>query len=322
MATSINTKLTRLLGINSPIICAPMANVTGGNLAAQVFLGGGFGFLAAGYDTSDKLAHEISIARAVLNRSSSTILPIGIGFLGWQLDKSPSHGNEMLSVALESRVQAIWLAFGQNLGPYIQYIRDYEANGDFTLKPLIFIQVSSVEDAVMALDQWHPDVLVVQGIEAGGHGHSKALPLLTLLSLTLSKMSPDSPPVLAAGGLATGAQVASMLALGASGVVLGTRFLLSPESSYTDTQRRALINASSNDTVRTMAFDYARNTLGWPLGVDGRALRNHDDPQRTLIWAGTGVGLMNEQKAAKDTVKELHEECVSHIRALAGSLCS
>jgi nitronate monooxygenase len=77
-----------------------------------------------------------------------------------------------------------------------------------------------------------------------------------------------------AGGLATGAQIAALLDLGASGAVLGTRFLLSPESLYSDRQRQALIDAQSSESVRTMAFDYARNTLSWPKDVDGRGLRN------------------------------------------------
>ena len=80
--------------------------------------------------------------------------------------------------------------------------------------------------------------------------------------------------VLAAGGLATGAQVAAVLALGASGAAIGTRFLLTPESFYTDAQKRALVNADSRSTVRTMAFDVVRNTVGWPDDVDGRGLRN------------------------------------------------
>ena len=80
--------------------------------------------------------------------------------------------------------------------------------------------------------------------------------------------------MVAAGGLATGAQIAALLALGASGAVLGTRFLLCPESLYTDSQRQALIEAQSSESVRTMAFDYARNNLSWPKGVDGRGLRN------------------------------------------------
>ena len=86
--------------------------------------------------------------------------------------------------------------------------------------------------------------------------------------------SENAPPIVAAGGVATGAQIASLLTLGASGVALGTRFLLSPESLYSDIQRHALISADSSLSVRTLAFDHVRDTLGWPNNVDGRALRN------------------------------------------------
>lgn len=98
---------------------------------------------------------------------------------------------------------------------------------------------------------------------------------MVLLPLILSAIpSESSLPVVAAGGVATGAQIASLLTLGASAVALGTRFLLSPESLYSDVQRRALVSADSYSSVRTMAFDHIRDTLGWPEGVDGRALRN------------------------------------------------
>jgi nitronate monooxygenase len=85
---------------------------------------------------------------------------------------------------------------------------------------------------------------------------------------------PDSPPLLAAGGLADGNHTASVLALGAAGAVFGTRFLLSDESLYTTVQKTTLLNAIGDSTIRTVAFDQARGTLGWPEGIDGRALRN------------------------------------------------
>ena len=98
---------------------------------------------------------------------------------------------------------------------------------------------------------------------------------MVILPLIISSLSPENtPPIVAAGGVATGAQIASLLVLGASGVALGTRFLLSPESLYSDIQRHALISADSSLSVRTLAFDLVRDTLGWPKGIDGRALRN------------------------------------------------
>lgn len=161
------------------------------------------------------------------------------------------------------------------------------------------------------------------GIEGGGHGGSYAPPTFSLVSSILPLLSPGDPLLLAAGGFSNGAQAASFLALGVSGAVYGTRFLLTPESLYSDSQRAALLAARSTSTVRTEAFDHARNTLGWPRGVDGRGLRNRlvkdyedgvdistlrarfaenvksGDPDYAVVWAGTGVGEMNEIKGAQ-----------------------
>lgn len=118
---------------------------------------------------------------------------------------------------------------------------------------------------------------------------------MVILPLIFSAISSEnSPPIVAAGGVATGAQIASLLTLGASGVALGTRFLLSPESLYSDIQRHALISADSSLSVRTLAFDYVRDTLGWPKGIDGRALRN---------------GNFFFQSEQHSIVKSLHSDC-------------
>ena len=126
-----------------------------------------------------------------------------------------------------------------------------------------------------------------------------------------------------AGGLSNGAQIAEYIRLGAAGAVLGTRFLLTPESTYTAGQKNALLAATSGSTVRSVKFDEARNTLGWPEDADGRGLRNaltndweagvnmfvlrekvkegmkKDDPQYMVTWAGEGVGDVNEIKGAQ-----------------------
>jgi nitronate monooxygenase len=112
------------------------------------------------------------------------------------------------------------------------------------------------------------------GVEAGGHGASSGSPVLSLVSSILSVVPETGPPILAAGGMVNGGHLAALLTLGASGAVFGTRFLLSPESLYTDVQRQALLAASPSASVRTKAFDVVCNWMGWPPGVDGRALRN------------------------------------------------
>lgn len=168
------------------------------------------------------------------------------------------------------------------------------------------------------------------GIESGGHGYSYSPSLLSLLPEVLDMLrqpSPEgsrstTPPVLAAGGLTVGSQVAAILTMGAAGAVLGTRFLLTPEARYTQTQKDALVAASGESTVRTTAFDALRGTTGWPDGIDGRALKNtiisrifkgesiedtrpafekatrEGDANGMLVWSGTGIGLVREIKPA------------------------
>ncbi|KAF8661282.1 hypothetical protein AX16_001382 [Volvariella volvacea WC 439] len=338
----IRTKLTALLGIRTPVVSAPMAGASGGALAAQTTLGGGFGFLAAGYDPVERFTSELATAKEMLKPLNADRLPIGIGFLGWQLEKPDSPSPQLLSIALESGVRAVWFAFGRNLGHWIEIVGQHDQKTQS--KTLVFVQVNSLEEASVALNTWKADVIVAQGNESGGHGSSTAPPLLTLVPAILALTPRDGPPILGAGGLANGSQIASVLSLGAAGVVLGTRFLLSPESRYTKAQMQAIIDANLGSTVRTMAFDHARGTLGWPDGIDGRALRNltvddfernrdtteirqefqeavrNDDPTRMLVWGGTGVGLMNKILPAKEIVEELHRECVDTLRATSDLL--
>ncbi|KAF7356789.1 CBM1 domain-containing protein [Mycena venus] len=322
-----NTKLTRLLGIRTPLVLPPMAGAAGGELAGQVSSAGGFGFLSAGYGTSPAdFKKQLSLARSVLEtpgsiHSAKVEFPVGVGYLGWQLEKPKSTLVDLLPIALEHNVQAVWFAFGENLSQWIQFVRDHDRRVGNAKKTLIFVQISTVTEALVAANEWKADCIVAQGVESGGHGAGYALPLMNLLPLILTAMPADCPPVLAAGGLANGGHLASVLTLGAAGAVFGTRFLLAHESQYSDLQRKALVNANSEMSVRSMAWDHARETLGWPAGVDARGLRNstvedfengldiealkskfqegvkNQDMDRMIIWAGT----------------ELHKEAIEHL---------
>ena len=116
------------------------------------------------------------------------------------------------------------------------------------------------------------------GSESGGHGSAIGSPVISLLPSVLraiEKSGHQKPVVLAAGGIVTGDQIAAMLTLGADGIVLGTRLLATPEALFSQSQKDAIVAASSsNATVRTTLFDTMRGTLGWPDDVDGRALIN------------------------------------------------
>ena len=145
---------------------------------------------------------------------------------------------------------------------------------------------------------------------------------MNLLQAVLDAI-PDGPVIIAAGGISTGAQIAALLTLGASGVVLGTRFLFTPECMYSDQMKAVLIDAGLNSTARSLAFDEINRTAMWPEGIDGRAIANDilvdynkegldlemrlkkaDEDKakgktdRLVIWAGVGVGHVKEIKGA------------------------
>jgi nitronate monooxygenase len=118
----------------------------------------------AGYEGPERLTAELSLARSSLQLSPSSPLPIGVGYLGWQLEKKDSPVIELLQLALENRVKAVWFSFGSQLGRWVQFVRDYDQkNRGKSEKTIIFAQISSVQDALIAVNEWKIDVLVVQG---------------------------------------------------------------------------------------------------------------------------------------------------------------
>jgi nitronate monooxygenase len=169
---------------------------------------------------------------------------------------------------------------------------------------------------VQALSRYtnlHPQPLA--GNESGGHGSSKSPAVRTLLAEVLAALPPGHPPILAAGGLGSGRDLAEMITThGADGAVMGTRFLATTESLYPEAKKVRICEAKAEDTVRSLAFDLARGTTDWPKDIDGRGLRNKSvedydtgvdaqrlraaydqalatkDFNRLEVWAGTGVG--------------------------------
>ena len=194
---AIHNRLTQTLGIEHPVLLAPMDLVSGGRLAAAVSHAGGLGLLGGGYGDGDWLDQEWQ--RAGNAR-------IGCGFITWSLAKRP----EVLKRALAHRPAAIMLSFGDPR-PFAPAIRDAGAR--------LICQVQTLSQAREAMEAG-ADVIVAQGTEAGGHGMSE--PLFTLLPQVVDAC-PDML-VVAAGGIADGRGMAAALMLGAQGVLMGTRF--------------------------------------------------------------------------------------------------
>jgi nitronate monooxygenase len=264
----ISTPLTARLGIQHPILSAPMDVIAGARLIAAVSAAGGFGILGGGYGDRAWLEQETA-------KLADVAEPFGVGFITWSLTKQP----ELLDIALGARPRAIMLSFGDP-APFVPRIKAAGA--------LLICQVQTEEMAQQALEAG-ADILIAQGTEAGGHGASRTT--LDIVPAIVDLVA-GRVPVAAAGGIGDGRGLAAMMMLGASGVLLGTRFYASVECDGPEEAKRRICAASNGNSVRGIIFDLSRNNV-WPAPFTGRCLIN-DHARR---WMGREVELMQNIKA-------------------------
>ncbi len=207
----MRTRLTEGFGIRYPIVCAPMALVTGGRLAAAVSSAGGLGIVGGGY--AGTLGGEPDIRQELAHIRGHKF---GIGFITWALARVP----HVLDEALSHSPSCVFLSFGDPR-PFAERIRRSGAK--------LICQVQSLRHADQALEAG-ATAIVAQGTEAGGHGAKRStLPFVPEVADYLARHSPTTL-VLAAGGIADGRGLAAALMLGADGAVVGTRFWASEEA--------------------------------------------------------------------------------------------
>lgn len=322
-AMRLSTAITRLLGIDHPVLLAPMGGVSGGALAGAVSAAGGLGLIGAGYaDPSLGWGSDEWIA-AEFDKAGNRA--VGIGFITWALDKRPGA----LDAALERRPAAVMLSFG-DVAPYAAKVKDTGA--------ALICQVQTLKDARDVAAKG-ADIVVAQGTEAGGHGANRAaLPLVPAVADAVAPI-----PVAAAGGIADGRGLAAALMLGAEGVLVGTRFWATQEALGHPNQKALIERTGGDDTLRTRVFDTARG-LTWPEPYTGRAIRNafsdawhnRDDALRAegepiherffaaqrggdtgmaVTFAGEGLDLIADRPAAGALVEGMVADAVDAILA-------
>jgi nitronate monooxygenase len=268
--------LRDLLGVEKPVVLAPMGFVSGGALAAAVSRAGGLGLLGAGYGDPDWIRREFERAEGAR---------VGIGFITWSLARQP----ELLDLALGYEPCAVMLSFGDPR-PFGAKIRQGGAR--------LICQVQSLAIARQALEA-EPDVLVAQGTEAGGHGGERSL--FALLP-AVKDLAPDKP-ILAAGGISDQRGYEAAIALGAAGVLVGTRFSASDEALTAPGAKQRIVEASGDATIRTTVFDIARGyDTGW-AGITGRALRN----KFTAAWHGREAELVQHIEMEREAYNAARE---------------
>lgn len=340
----MNTTLSRTLNLTFPLIQAPMAGVSTPELAAAVSNAGGLGSLGVGASTplqaEEMILRTQAMTRQAINvnvfchtrgtrsmeRERAWIARFEEIFnhFGTQppaelaeIYQSFLNNEPMLDVLLRTRPAVVSFHFGLPSYAFLQRLR---AQGIVTMA-----SATSVEEA-RAIDAADIDFIIAQGIEAGGHrgifnpdDEDAALSTFVLVQAIRQSIT---RPVVAAGGVMDGAGIAAMLKLGATGVQMGTAFVMCPESSASVAYREAIKSQSVAGTVMTTAIsgrparslrnDFYRLTMSWPADVVpdypmtyalGKSLAAAATAKGVhgfdAQWAGQGVALARELPAAE-----------------------
>jgi nitronate monooxygenase len=255
---ALRTRLTERLGIEHPILLAPMGTAAGGRLAAAVTAAGGLGLIGGGYGDADWLEREFAQAGNAR---------VGCGFITWSLARKP----HLLDQVLRHSPAAVMLSFGSPL-PFAEKIKAAGA--------LLICQVQTMAHAREAVEAG-ADIIVAQGAEAGGHGVARAT--LTIVPEVADYLAHGAPAtlLLAAGGIADGRGLGAALMLGADGVLIGSRFWASEEALVPRSFQAAAVAAAGDDTIRTTVVDVARK-IDWPQPFTARVMRT----RFTMEWHG------------------------------------
>lgn len=270
------TSACHLLGITHPIVQAGMARYgTGADLVAAVSAAGGLGTLGCLGRSAAEADDQLQRIRTLTDR------PFAVNFVLHRCDEAA------FATCLARRVPVFTFFRGD---PERAIARVHEVGA------LAMVQVTTVEEARHAYAVG-ADLLIAQGTEAGGH--MGPVPLWSLLPEVVA--SAQGRPVLAAGGIVDGRGLAAALCLGAAGIVMGTRFLATPEAPIPDVHKQAIVRAPLDATVASGIFDLIWGEE-WP-GVQVRALRN----QLTARWVNREDDLQVQRAAVLAVLQQAEE---------------
>ena len=321
------------------IVSAPMMKITMAEAAVAVSKAGGFGFIAGGFDLSG-LAKDMEEAANLLKGShvpcKEGILPLGVGFQNWGSDLT------LARTAIEKYPPAaVWFFAPRHLADLVPWANTVRSATERKTK--IWVQIGTVAEALEVAKTTKPDVMVVQGSDAGGHGLHHRAGIISLLPEVVDALGRENMhiPLIAAGGISDGRGVAAALTLGASGVAMGTRFLAAQEVKIAKGYQDEVLRVADGGlgTVRSKIYDVARGILGWPAAYDARGVANKTyldalagmsdkenadlyksameqgdegwGPEgRMTTYAGTGVGLVKEVMTADAIIKGVSTEAL------------
>jgi enoyl-[acyl-carrier protein] reductase II len=242
----MNNRITSLFEIKHPIIQAGMVWVSGWRLASAVSNCGGLGLIGAGSMKPDLLKDHLQKCKAATQKPFGVNIPL-----------LRDDAEELIRITIEENIKIIFSSAG-NPAKYFELLKKNNIK--------VVHVVSNVKQALKA-EAVGCDAIVGEGVEAGGHNGSDEITTLCLIPQLVEKVK---IPVIAAGGIADGRQIAASFTLGAEAVQIGTRFAATIESSAHQNYKQMIVNSKDSDTVlvfkkiglmRILKNDFAFNSI-------------------------------------------------------------
>ena len=308
-----NKRLAKILNIKYPIIQGGMAWIAESNLAAAVSNSGGLGIIAAGGAPGNWLREQIQKTRTLTNK------PFGVNIMLL----SP-FADDVAKVVVEEKVPVVITGAGSPE----KYIAMWKSNNIIVIPVVPSVLLGN------RMEKLGADAVVAEGMEAGGH-----IGELTTIALTPQVVEALNIPVIAAGGIGDGRGVAAVAMLGATGVQVGTRFLVADECIISDAYKEKVIKARDTDTmitgrstghpVRGLKNKFARNFVKLEkdgiitiedikrLGTGSLRAAVEGDVVNGALMAGQVAGIVRKTEPAKDIVESLYNEAKAIIKKIS-----
>lgn len=224
----VQNRICSLFGIRYPVIQGGMVWCSGWRLAAAVSNAGGLGLIGAGSMHPDTLRHHITQCRAATGNPFGVNIPL----MYPQIE-------EIMQIVIDEKVPVVFTSAG-NPKTWTNSLKN---------RGITVVHVVSSSRFARKAAEAGVDAIVAEGFEAGGHNGREETTTLTLIP---QAGAATELPLIAAGGIATGAAMAAVFALGAEGVQLGTRFALTVESSASDAFKQHCIALNEGDTLLSL----------------------------------------------------------------------
>lgn len=303
-----NNRVTQLLGIETPIVQAPMGWIARSQLASAVSNAGGLGIIETSSGELDAIREEILKMRTLTDK------PFGVN-VAQAFVRDP----DIVNFIIDQGVKFVTTSAGNPQ----RYTEQLKSAG---LK--VFHVVPSLSAAVKAVE-CGVDGLIVEGGEGGGFKNPQEVASMVLLPLVRSKVD---VPIIAAGGFLDGSTMAAAFALGAEAVQMGTRMVSAAESPVHDNWKNAIVNAAETDTVflnrahspalrairteKTSQLEFSSDNV---MGEFGKAtdLYFGGDMEASIALTGQVAGRIDSVRPVAEIIAEVRQEFFTVMNAMA-----